>query len=223
MSRRFGNYYSISYLERKIRKDNSLIYKALLKYGYSNFRLDILEYCDPSMLIKREQYYIDCLKPEYNILLIAGNSNGFRHSLVARRQMSMNNTGVNHPLYGKEPSLETRIKIGESHRYNLKIKLIPNLAKSKLRLKSSSEISTRRGIKVKVFDIENNLINEFLTIRSAALHFCISTRTMRRILNNDILHEGFIYKFETVDNRVWIYDYNNKLIKILDNLKKASI
>jgi len=45
-----------------------MIYKALLKYGYSKFSLEILEYCDPKDLTKREQYYLDLLKPNYNIL-----------------------------------------------------------------------------------------------------------------------------------------------------------
>lgn len=57
-----------------------MIYKALLKYGYSSFRLEILEYCDPSVLISREQYYLDNLNPPYNILKIAGSLTGFRHS-----------------------------------------------------------------------------------------------------------------------------------------------
>jgi group I intron endonuclease len=46
----------------------SIIARALIKYGYSNFQLDILEYCEPTNCIEREQYYIDLLKPEYNIL-----------------------------------------------------------------------------------------------------------------------------------------------------------
>ena len=46
--------------------------RALLKYGYSKFKLEILEYCKISNLIEREQYYLDNLKPEYNILLKAG-------------------------------------------------------------------------------------------------------------------------------------------------------
>jgi hypothetical protein len=48
--------------------------RALLKYGYwpkpgqslakaLNFKLDILEYCEKSHLIEREQYYLDLLKP----------------------------------------------------------------------------------------------------------------------------------------------------------------
>jgi group I intron endonuclease len=49
------------------------IYKALLKYGYAEFRLEILEYCSPEVLIKREQFYFDTLNPEYNTLKIAGS------------------------------------------------------------------------------------------------------------------------------------------------------
>ena len=41
------------------------ICKALLKHGYSNFKLEILEYCEVSELLIREKYYID-LGTEYN-------------------------------------------------------------------------------------------------------------------------------------------------------------
>ena len=58
-----------------------LINKALLKYGYGNFSLEILEYCEPKDLISREQYYLDLIKPEYNILKIAGSRLGAKHSL----------------------------------------------------------------------------------------------------------------------------------------------
>jgi group I intron endonuclease len=56
------------------------IYKAILKYGYANFKLEILEYCNPDVLITREQYYIDLLKPKYNILSIAGSTFGYKHT-----------------------------------------------------------------------------------------------------------------------------------------------
>ena len=57
-----------------------LIHKALIKYGYSNFSLEIVEYCDPSLTISRKQYYLDLLKPKYNILKVAGSNFGFKHS-----------------------------------------------------------------------------------------------------------------------------------------------
>lgn len=56
------------------------IHNALLKYGYSNFTLEILEYCEKINTIKREQHYLDLLNPEYNILKVAGSLTGFKHS-----------------------------------------------------------------------------------------------------------------------------------------------
>jgi hypothetical protein len=67
-----------------------VLYRALLKYGYSNFSLDILEYCEPNVKISREQYYIDLLKPEYNILKKAGSNLGFKHSEETKLIMSIN-------------------------------------------------------------------------------------------------------------------------------------
>ena len=56
------------------------IHKALLKYGYSEFRFDILEYCSKEEVLAREQYYLNLLSPEYNILKFAGSSLGYKHT-----------------------------------------------------------------------------------------------------------------------------------------------
>nr|QDG01230.1 GIY-YIG endonuclease [Scytalidium sp.] len=76
LSERFLDYYQV----RVLMKNQTPIHSALLKYGYSNFKLEILEYCKSEEAVSREQYYFDTLKPEYNILKIAGSSLGFRHS-----------------------------------------------------------------------------------------------------------------------------------------------
>jgi group I intron endonuclease len=60
------NLYYYLYSLREI-KGSIIIQRVLLKYGYSNFSIDILEYCELDVLIEREQYYINFLKPEYNI------------------------------------------------------------------------------------------------------------------------------------------------------------
>ena len=80
LAKRFSSYFSIRFLTRESLKYKSVIYFALLKYGHSAFRLDILEYCDPKELLAREQFYLDKFKPEYNILTTAGSSLGFKHS-----------------------------------------------------------------------------------------------------------------------------------------------
>lgn len=55
--RRLRQYLSINHLNSTLLRSRSFICTSLLKYGYSNFSLDILEYCDSNILIKREQYY----------------------------------------------------------------------------------------------------------------------------------------------------------------------
>lgn len=83
LGRRFRSYYNINFL----MKDKRIITRALLKYGYSGFSLEILEYCDFSECLEREQYYIDLFNPEYNILKMAGNLLGYKHSLEAIEKM----------------------------------------------------------------------------------------------------------------------------------------
>jgi group I intron endonuclease len=68
LSYKINIYYSLSSL-REI-KGSIIISRALLKYGYDNFSIDILEYCELDVLIAREQYYISLLKPEYNIKVL---------------------------------------------------------------------------------------------------------------------------------------------------------
>ena len=63
-------------------KNKTPLDNALLKYGYLNFSLDILQYCEKEKenFISREQFYFNLLKPEYNVLEIAGSSLGFKHN-----------------------------------------------------------------------------------------------------------------------------------------------
>jgi len=80
LTKRFASYFSIPYLKQKPTK----IKRALLKYGHKSFTLEILEYCSIEKVIEREQYYLDLLKPEYNILKIAGSSLGYKHTRKTR-------------------------------------------------------------------------------------------------------------------------------------------
>lgn len=85
-------------------------------------------------------------------------------------------------------------------------------------------ISSRcQGISVKVFDKSNKLINQFPTIYSTALHMGVNPKTISNIYKTGKSHDEFIYKFEVKDTRVWVYDSNNKVFKILDSIKNTSI
>jgi len=100
LNKRLYVYYNIKLLSAS----KMTICRALLKYGFSNFTLEILEYCEPSDAIKREQFYLELLKPEYNILLTAGSLLGFNHSESSIKKMSDAKQGKNNPLFGKTHS-----------------------------------------------------------------------------------------------------------------------
>jgi NUMOD1 domain len=175
----------------RLNRGSSAIYNAIIKYGHSNFSLDILEYCKPNELISREQYYIDTLNPEYNILKTAGSR------------------------LGKKLSYETKKNIGEINRSINKNKAKFKTITFDTKLKISS-----RSIGVKIFDQSNNLINEFPSITIAAKNLGINTNTIRRIFNRGISYDNFVYKFEVKDNKILIYDRDHKLIKVINSIKK---
>ncbi len=85
ITNRLYNYLSPKHMEGYIKKNNSLIYKAILKHGYGNFKFNTLKYCNYNELIKWEQHYINILNPEYNILKIARSNLGFKH--LAKKQI----------------------------------------------------------------------------------------------------------------------------------------
>ena len=57
-----------------------VINKAIFKYGYFEFKLEILEYCNPKELVLREQYYMDPLYPKYNVLKTANSSLNYKQT-----------------------------------------------------------------------------------------------------------------------------------------------
>jgi len=83
LSVRFYAYYSL----RSLVKSNRPMERALLKYGFSNFSLEILEYCNFKDLLEREQYFLDLLKPEYNIVKTAGSTLGYKHTEESLKKM----------------------------------------------------------------------------------------------------------------------------------------
>jgi group I intron endonuclease len=98
---------------------NQYLQRAWLYYGQSNFVFCVLEQCESSSLIQREQYYIDILRPEYNILQIAGSSLGTKLTKETREKMSKAHKGKTHdymkdypnPFFGKTHTAETRAKM----------------------------------------------------------------------------------------------------------------
>lgn len=118
--RRLRSYFSRAHLKLELKTNNSLIYKALLKYDYVNFKLDIIEFCDSEFIIEREQYYLDNLELEYNILKVARSLLGFRHNDLTKKRMSASR-------FGKSHSEETKLKLyANSQAFAVKVENIKN-------------------------------------------------------------------------------------------------
>lgn len=150
--RRLLQYFNTEYL---LKHDNMVICRALLKHGYSNFDLEILEYCDNKDVIEREQYYIDLLNPEYNILKKAGSLLGFKHSEETMAKMSISKTGEKNHMFGK---------IGEKHPMFGKTG-----DKNPMFGKPRPEGSGSPSQQIQVIDIENNITTQYVSISAAAL------------------------------------------------------
>jgi group I intron endonuclease len=190
LSSRFRFYYCLSCIKKAVGKESSAIYSAILKYGYSNFNLDILEYCELDRLISREQNYINLLKPEYNILKIA--SSRFGHKLSKETKIKIS-------ISGRSRKISNTFKLKNKKIIKSTINIMPKVITSDTRLKLSLR---GQGVCVKVFDKSNNLVNMFPTIAKAALHFDVSPSTISKILDTGISYDEFIYKFEAKDIRV---------------------
>ena|ERR1700753_3675154 len=162
LGNRVNDYFQDSYYKSRT---NTIIVRAILKYGIGNFALVILDFCDKEDLLSQEDHFIKTLNPEYNILQNAGNSLGYKHtpesidkiiqsalgrthSLEVRKAMSESRMGANNPMFGKIVSDETKAKLSEAAKNRVK--------------------SNKPGLIVEVLDLENNITTEYQSIREAA-------------------------------------------------------
>jgi len=155
---------------------------ALSKYGLDKFSLDIIEYCDKDKTIQKEQYYLDLLKPEYNILKKAGSVLGFKHSLISKKLMSEKALGR---VFSKE-TLEKMSKAGKGRKLLkstiLKIKSYRHTEEAKKKLKSV------RARSVKITDIVENKITIYATMTEAATFLKTTTATIGSYLKSKKLY-----------------------------------
>ena len=77
--------------------------------------MEILEHCSKEEVTQKEQFYLDTLKPTYNILKFAGSSLGFKHSYCTIIQMKERNNN-NHPFLGRKHSKESKLTMSLSSR-----------------------------------------------------------------------------------------------------------
>ncbi len=78
----------------KNKHNNSKLQRFVNKYGINTLNVEILEKCAVEVLLEREQYYLDTLKPWYNILLYATSRYGIPCNANTKLLIGKANTGM---------------------------------------------------------------------------------------------------------------------------------
>lgn len=63
---------------------NNILQNSVNKYGLNNFKFEVLVTCPKEYLLKMEQWFIDNLKPEFNIRKNAENNLGVKRTAAHR-------------------------------------------------------------------------------------------------------------------------------------------
>lgn len=187
LKRRFLEYLNPNRLNAELKRGESIIYKALLKYGYKSFEFKILEIipipkgnlnsCSKQerevffkFLKSQEQIYLDVLNKEpeksYNILSEAGTNRGHTLSLETREKMSLAKKGkVSH-------------RKGSIHSSNSKVLMSLNSSVKK---------------KVYIFDIKKALINIYPSITDCSAALSISRLRIRTAIKKKTILDNKYY------------------------------
>lgn len=203
--------YFVAHWEKYANRGSPLFYKSVLKYGWLNFKFGVLEHIDllsitnikdkRNIILEKEQFYLDLMKPSLNICGIAGSPLGMKRDEVFSINLSKSRRGRS---------------INSYLRMNNLTKTITNETKLKISLRC-------KGISVRILDKNKNLIQEFSTLSDAAKYLGVNHKTLSMIYKTGKSYDDFIYEFSIKDTRIWICDSNQILINVLNNAKETSI
>lgn len=147
-----------SRLSREIHENNHL-QSAYNKYGKYIFEFEILIICDPNMLLFYEQQFLDQLKPEYNICIIAGRPNPIIYTNELRQKISLKSTGRKHSQEVRERMSRQKMGIKFSQKH------IENIRKGHIGIKQSKEalLNRSKAMSKKVYKLITPTGEEIIT------------------------------------------------------------
>jgi group I intron endonuclease len=168
----------------KLRKNihhSPILQKSYNKYGKNNFEFRILEETDN--LLEREQYYLDKLKPKYNISLSAYSVMlGRKHSDKTKKLFSRMRKGKKlgpGPKWTSELR-EKRISARLAQNYHHPEKTKRKMSRTSKRLKRWLDL--KDSIENRQRPIIDNLGNKFKSLTETANYHKISRQTVCDIL-----------------------------------------
>lgn len=204
---------------------NKKLQNVFNKHGM--FTFEVIENCSRDNLIEREQFFLDSLKPELNILDEAYNSIGFRHSEETKSKLKVINKeivnrievknkisktwfkkGISKPMSEDTREKLKSINIGRKHQESSKIKMRESKLGKKMNYSTSIKLSQikknvpqKNWVPICRLDLDNNLLQIHPNIINACEFLNVTcSRYIRHSLNN---------KRESYKGYKWKY-YNNE-------------
>lgn len=117
----------------KNKHHSSYLQNSYNKYGKENFVFEIIAFCPKEYIIKLEQWFLDNLKPEYNIRTNAKSNLGLKMSASTKEKLRKINIG-------KKMTDEQKLKISLSKKgRKIPKDVVDKIYKARIGLKRSKE------------------------------------------------------------------------------------
>jgi len=172
---------------------STILQRAINKYGLESFNFYILEYYPGFVhkenfkeahlkLLELETYYIQLLKPRYNILQQGGSSLGYKHTEETKLNMKLNYSVIRKEVIGnlnkgKTLSLETKQLMS----VNSKLKYLDAAYKEAFIQKNKDNLF--KGKALVVLDLKLNVVSEYESVLAASKIFKCCRKTIVKYLN----------------------------------------
>jgi group I intron endonuclease len=202
-----------SELKRLIHK-NVKLQRSYNKHGKENFNFYVLELVEnKNLLIEKEQFFIDKVKPEYNINLIANSSLGVKRSEETKEKIRQANLGLKHPDWrnklkseaqggnnhwtkNKNFNDDSKLKMSESQKNLYQNGYVSPL---KNRKKSEEEIEKHRQSISKAvlqYDLNGNFIKEWFNCQETKTEGFIPSNVNKCCNNKQKKHKNYEWRFK---------------------------
>lgn len=179
---------------KKGSHQNAHLQRAWNKYGERTFSITILASAPKEYLLKLEQWFINNLNPEYNILKVAGSQLGHKKSLESKLKQSR-------AIKGRKQSKEHVQKRTESRSKNW---VVTSITREKIRLgnlgKKRTALSIEKQVQkirkpVEQYDKDGNLLKIWDSI--VEVRIALNLTSLSQILQGKkrSLKGGFTWKY----------------------------
>lgn len=161
---------------------NKYLQNSFNKYTINNFKFEILEECSKENLLIREQYYLDLLKPEYNLLKVAGSNLGTKFTQEHKNKIGNSNKNKVRSEELKERWSNIKKDMKYNHIYkNLYKKALPYIQR-----------------KIVQLDLDENIIKYWNSISECCRSLNLDNSSITKVCKGKLnYHKG--YKFKYID------------------------